>query len=174
VRVDYHGLPPIEEIKHTPDGRAQAFTCGRLDLSRGRAVVLFVTERELRGDGYVFPPGSRTFGFFWSRRPYNCYRMHGPDGALIAHRFDVVDSVRIRPDRIEYRDLLLDVWVPPGGAAAVEDEDEVWAAQAAGLLTPAQLRRIQRARTYLLTRHGRIIAEVAAVLAALGVSPAGP
>lgn len=168
--MEYHGLPAVEEVKRTVDGRVQAFRCGLLERTRWRAVVLFVTEREVRGDRYVFPPGSRTYGVFWARRPYNCYRMHGPDGALIAHRFDVVDSVRLGPGRIEYRDLLLDLWVPPGGPASVEDEDEVRAAEAAGLLSAADLRRIRRAREYLLRGYRGIITEVAAALDALGAA----
>lgn len=170
-RVDDHGLPAVDEVKRTPDGREQVFRCGLLDQSPARSVVLFITEREVRSGGYRFPPGSRTYGLFWARRPYTCYRMHGPDGALIAHRFDVVDAVRLRPGRIEYRDLLLDVWVPPGAPAYAEDEEEVEAAAAAGLLTPAEAARVRRVRTLLLGRYRRIIAEVAAVLASLGVPP---
>lgn len=167
--MSYHGLPAVEEVKRSPDGRVQAFRCGLLEATSARAVLLFVTEREVQSGGYRFPPGSRTYGLFWARRPYNCYRMHGPDGALIAHRFDVVDAVRFRPGRVEYRDLLLDVWVPPAGAPYIEDEDEVEAAAAAGLLTAAEAERVRRVGALLLRRHRRIVAEVAAVLAALGV-----
>lgn len=167
--MDEHGLPEITEVKETVDGRAQAFRCGLLEATPARAVVLFVVEREVRGDRYTFPAGSRTYGFFWANRPYNCYRMHGPDGALVAHRFDVVDEVRVTPDAVRYRDLLLDVWVDPDGTIRVEDEDEVAAAREAGLLTAAQLRRIQQTRDFLLANHARVMDEVAAVLSGLGV-----
>ncbi|HEY8491890.1 MAG TPA: DUF402 domain-containing protein [Dehalococcoidia bacterium] len=169
--MPYYGLPAVEEVKRALDGRVQSFRCGLLEQTPARAVVLFVTEREVRSSGYRFPPGSRTYGLFWARRPYNCYRMHGPDGALIAHRFDVVDAVRLRPGRIEYRDLLLDVWAPPDGPAYAEDEEEVAAAAAAGLLTAAEAARVWRVRSLLLRRHRRIIAEAAAVLDSLGVPP---
>ena len=88
-------------------------------------MLLFPHPGERRAGGFFFPAGSRTYGFFWARRHYLLYVLHGPDGRLIAHRFDVVDEVRMRPGRVEYLDLALDVWVDPSGHAWTEDEDEV-------------------------------------------------
>ncbi len=94
-------------------------------MSPRLAVLLFPHPGERRAGGFLFPAGSRTYGFFWSRRHYLLYVLHGPDGGLIAHRFDVVDEVRLRPGRVEYLDLALDVWANPSGRAWTEDEDEV-------------------------------------------------
>jgi predicted RNA-binding protein associated with RNAse of E/G family len=82
---------------------------------------------------------------------------------VVAHRFDVVDRVLIAPDRVEYRDLLLDLWVSPSGDVHVEDEDEVEQAERDGLLTPAMVARIERTRALLLRDHRRVVAEVARI-----------
>jgi len=117
--------------------------------------------------GFFFPAGSHTLGYFWSGRAYNCYRFAGPDGAVIAYRFDVVDRVRIVPGHVSYRDLLLDLWVSTEGVVQLEDEDEVAAARTSEALGPAQWNRIERTRALLLRDHRRIIAEVESVASRL-------
>jgi hypothetical protein len=54
-------------------------------------------------------------------------------GLDLGYRFEVVTDVRIRPDRVEYLDLLLDVRVMPDGGVRVKDEEEVEEAPAGGL-----------------------------------------
>jgi predicted RNA-binding protein associated with RNAse of E/G family len=68
-----------------------------------------------------------------------------------------VDEVRISRGRIEYLDLLLDLWVDPEGHARLEDEDDVTEYAARGLLSPERLALIERTRRHLVARHRRII-----------------
>ena len=140
-------------------------------MSPRLAVLLFPHPSERRAGGFLFPAGSRTYGFFWARRHYQLYALHAPDGALIAHRFDVVDDVRLRPDRVEYLDLALDIWVDPYGRAWTEDEDEVAELASQGLLSPARLAIIERTKRLLLARHPRIVAEAREELKRLGQMP---
>ncbi|MGD9892451.1 MAG: DUF402 domain-containing protein [Dehalococcoidia bacterium] len=150
---------PILETKESLDGRSETFACTALSISRSLAIVRFDHPAERRVAGFFIPAGSYTVGFFWARRTYNCYRFTGPDQVAIAYRFDVVDRVRIRPEHVSYRDLLLDLWVSPAGAITVEDEDDVTAAAAAGLLDQHQLAMIERTRSLVMRSHARIIAE---------------
>lgn len=156
---------PILETKESLDGRQESFACTALRIGRSFAIVRFDHPAERRVAGFFFPAGSYTVGFFWSRRTYNCYRFTGPDRVPIAYRFDVVDRVRIRPGRVSYRDLLLDLWVSPAGAVTVEDEDDVVVAAASGLLDPRQQATIERTRALVLQRHARIIAECELLIA---------
>ena len=158
---------PVLETKRTLDGCAQTFACTGLLLSSRLAVVRFDHAVERRVAGFYLPVGSHTLGYFWRSRPYNCYRFAGPDGAVVAYRFDVVDRVRIGRAHVSYRDLLLDIWVSPTGEITIEDEDEVAAAVAAGLLAPPQVRRIERTRSLLVGQHRRVIVEVEAIAAGL-------
>lgn len=161
--------PPatVLEIKHTLDGRTQTFACTAVFHTPRLIVVRFAHPGERRAGGFHFPAGSHTLGFFWRARSYNLYRITGPDENVIAYRFDVMERVRITPRIVGYHDLLLDLWVNPAGVVAVEDEDEVRAAQAAGLLTPRQHATIERTRSLLERGHARIIAECEQLIAGL-------
>lgn len=155
----------ILETKRTLDGRIQTFECAALHLTRSLAIVRFDHPAERRAGRFHFPAGSHTLGYFWTRRNYNCYRIVGPSGVVIAYRFDVVDQVRIRPGHVEYRDLLLDLWLSPDGEITIEDEDEVRMATAAGLLGERELATIDRTRAVVLREHRRIVVECEALVA---------
>jgi len=128
--------------------------------------VIFRHRRGRSTGGFHFPRGSRTYGFFWRRRSYSLYRMTGPGGRLIAHRFDVLEDCRISESEVSYVDLVLDIWVAADGAVQVEDEDEVAGHAARGLLSKAQQRRIERTRDLLVRRHAAILREAERLLEA--------
>jgi predicted RNA-binding protein associated with RNAse of E/G family len=158
---------PILETKETLDGHTQTFACTAVFLTPRLAVVRFEHGSTRQAGGFIVPAAGYTLGFFWKYRPYNCYRFTGPDDAVIAYRFDVVDRVRIDAGHVSYRDLLLDVWRSPRGVLTIEDEDEVDQARAAGLLSPASLARINRTRSLLIRRHDRIVAECESIIAGI-------
>jgi hypothetical protein len=161
----------VLEIKRFPRGGQETYRCLALHVSPRLAVLLFPHPGERRAGGFLFPAGSRTYGFFWARRHYLLYVLHGPDGGLIAHRFDVVDEVRLRPGRVEYLDLALDIWVDPSGRAWTEDDDEVAELASQGLLSPQRLALIEHTKRLLLARHPRIVAEAREELRRLGQVP---
>ena len=155
----------VVEVKRHLDGRVERFDC-RLVLRRLQLAVLRFDHRApLRAGGFVLPAGGRTFGFFWRRRPYVYYRIEGPDGQLILHRFDVVEAVRLADDEVSYTDLLLDVLVDPSGVVRVEDDDHVAEYARRGRLSSAQQARIARTRSLLLRRHAAIEREAGRLLA---------
>ncbi len=149
----------ITEVKRHLDGREERFACDLVLRRPHVAVLRHVSERARYASGFRIPAGSRTLGFFWPRRPYVLYRIEAPSGALIVHRFDVVEDVRIAGGEVSYRDLLLDVCVDPAGRAAVDDEDEVADSARRGALSRAQAERIDATRALLLRRHGAIVRE---------------
>lgn len=155
----------IVEVKRHLDGRVERFECALLLRRPHVLVVRFDHRKALGAGGGVIPAGSRSYGFFWRRRPYQLYRICGPDGRLIAHRFDVMQDVRLSEREVSYTDLLLDLWVDAQGRARLEDEDEVAVYARRGLLSTAQRRRIERARAVLLRGHRRIAREAERLLA---------
>ncbi len=152
------------EIKRHSDGSEHRYNCELQHLQSRVAVVLFRHWSERSSGGFLFPPGGRTYGFFWPRRAYSLYRMTGPDGQLIAHRFDVLENCRLSPTGVSYLDLLFDVWVGADGVVQVEDEDDVTAWAAAGLISPLQTRRIAETGALIERDHPRIIREAAQLL----------
>jgi Protein of unknown function (DUF402) len=163
----------IVEKKRHLDGSADHFRCDWVALRRGAAIVLFRHGRGRSAGPFRLPRGSRTYGFFWPRRPYCLYRMLDPRGKLIAHRFDVLEGCRVGQTEVSYLDLLLDIWVAPDGGVQVEDEEDVAAWARAGLLSKAQQRRIARVRDLIVRGQRRIIREAAALLTELGVDASG-
>ncbi len=161
----------IQETKHYLDGRSISFNCALVQQTPRLVIVRFDHPAARTVAGFHFREGSHTIGFFWPGRTYNLYRFTGPDGAVIAYRLDVVDGVRLRPGHVRYTDLLLDAWVAPDGRAWLEDEEEVAAADAEGLLSPRRRAIIARTARLLLRAHARIIGGAEVELAAVAVAP---
>lgn len=156
--VTHDSPSPLAEHKRRPDGREETYHCTLVAYDGRRLIARYVYEQDFHADGRRLPKGGWTIAWYWRHRRYLLYRMYAPDGAHIADRFDVIDQVRLRADRASYRDLYLDMWVD-GPAPALEDEAELDAAEANGLLTPTEALNARRTGRLLLRRHRRIIAE---------------
>jgi predicted RNA-binding protein associated with RNAse of E/G family len=86
---------------------------------------------------------------------------------LRLYRLDAVDRVRIGPDGVRYRDLLLDALIRPRDGeleVRLDDEDEVEAAIASGLLDAHAARRVRWARELFLRRPEAITRRVDAAI----------
>jgi predicted RNA-binding protein associated with RNAse of E/G family len=160
-------LHPFRELKRTIHGEERIFDCDALAVTPSVAIVRYVFTHQLRVRDRTFEPGGWTEGFFWRRRNYNLYHIVSRDGEPIADRFDVIDHVRISPHGVRYDDLLLDIWRYPDGSTRVEDEDELQAAIAVGLLNASRLATVRRTEALLLRRGHSIVDRALAGLAAL-------
>ncbi|HVR62021.1 MAG TPA: DUF402 domain-containing protein [Polyangia bacterium] len=120
-------LPSVLEIKRTLDGREKRFACRLLtgDDQHRRAVVLFVSEAAMHVHGVDLPPGTVTFGYFWSDRPYNAYHWMNPRGDTIGVYFNLSDRTHIAEGVLEWRDLAVDILTTPAGRVDVLDEEEL-------------------------------------------------
>ena len=157
---------PVTEVKRRLDGSEERFACELVRATPSEAVILY----RLQSPAWGLPAPLLSYGFFWRRRPYICYRFVRPgDGAEVASRFDVVGRVELvpasaveGPAEVRYEDLLLDLWVwpgdGPGGSDQLlwEDEDELEAAISAGRIGPEAAGRVRRARGILLRNQGRL------------------
>lgn len=167
---------PVVEVKRHLEGRESRFACELIEWRVDCVIVCFHLDR-LEGSLSRFDVGEPldSYGFFWKRRPYNCYYLvpaSGPFGAApVLVRFDVVRDVEFVESagslpEVRFLDLILDLLVTPDGARW-EDEDEVEEARRAVLLSPPDLARIERARHTLDGGHRRVIAEVRRTLVRL-------
>jgi hypothetical protein len=119
-------LPPILEIKRKLSGQVKEFNCRVLSRDGTHLVVLFIARVEMNVHGVVLPTGTATFGHFWSDRPYNVYHWLNPaDGASIGYYVNLAEETAISNDRLEWRDLVVDVLVSRDGQATVLDVDEI-------------------------------------------------
>jgi hypothetical protein len=154
------GAPPgrLVEVKRKLDGTEQRF-----DLEPWLVTDELVVGRWLAGpdNGFGLAAGSYSWGVWRPRLPIGVYRLHAPDGALLLHRFDVIEDVEVGDGEVRYRDLLLDARLLPAPAPGddrlrFEDEDEVAAAVTAGRLNHAQRWRIEWVRGVLEARPSEV------------------
>jgi len=150
------------EIKLHKNKPAQQFLCTLIRREPGYAVLRYVSDEPGRIDDIHIAPGSITIAHYWTARPYVAWRMFERNGTLIGTLFHICDDVRIFDDHLSYEDLLLDVWITPGGDVRILDEDEVMECAAEGLIGTAELQYICTAREHIAERHTNIIAELAA------------
>lgn len=146
-------LPPILEIKRKLSGQAKEFNCRVLSRDGTHLVVLFIARGEMNVHGVALPAGTATFGHFWSDRPYNVYHWLDPaDGGTIGYYINLAEETAISADRLEWRDMIVDVLVSRAGQATVLDVDEI----------PADLPAPVRAR--IAAAEARVISELPALL----------
>lgn len=82
--------------------------------------------RPAMGLGYTtFEPGDKFTEWFYTDRWYNIMEVRGSSGGLKGWYCNVTWPAEIAPDSVNYRDLLLDLWVAPDGSALTLDMDEL-------------------------------------------------
>lgn len=153
----------IVEVKEALAGGRRRFD---LECWLHTPAVVVGRWRATAGNDYGVPAGTTSWGVWWRTRPYGVYRFHDSGGALRGYRVDALERVRITAAEVCYRDLLLDGRISPEGEVRIEDEEEVAAAVAAGLMTRGQERRARCVGALLLQRGSRIVARVDAAVAA--------
>jgi len=151
----FAGLPEVVEVKRYLDGRQKEFRCGLVDYDGRSAVLLYISSGPVELFGLALPAGTVTFGYYWADRDYNVYHWQHPEGGTIALYFNLADGTRLGRERLEWRDLAVDILATPCGRLEVLDEDELPADA-----DPAVHATVERARHTILTDLDRIRAEV--------------
>ena len=76
----------------------------------------------------TFERGDILHESFYDDRWYNVFELRTSEGRLKGWYADVTRPARITAERLDWEDLLLDIWMGPDGAMQVLDEDEFAAA----------------------------------------------
>ena len=159
-------LPPppagrLIERKVGLDGSARDFPLERWlvadDLIVGRWAAIDDPQ-------YEHLAGFTSWGVWWPGLPYGAYRVHRPDGSLRLHRLDALNAVRCDGEVVAFDDLLLDAVINLDGEVAIEDEDEVEQALAAGLLDLEQRWRITWVRHMFENRADLLVRRIDAAI----------
>ncbi len=152
----------VVEIKRTLVGAEKRFECTLLAGDSDHAVVLWIAPGPMHVHGIDLPAGTVSFGHFWAERHYNAYHWLDAARETIGFYFNICDRVSIRPDVIDWRDLVVDVLATPAGRLDVLDEDEL----------PAQLdaevaAHIELGKASILRAPAAVTAEIEAASRAL-------
>jgi predicted RNA-binding protein associated with RNAse of E/G family len=165
-------LPRIIEHKLTLGGVEKRFECKLLSRTSTHLAVLWIAPAAMHVHGVDLPAGTVSIGHFWTDRPYNVYHWLRGDRTTLGYYFNLADRTRWSSERLDWRDLTVDVLVMPEGRRDVLDEDEL----------PAELdaearAHIDEGKAALLGATADVLAEVEAAsravvpLAAFAFSP---
>jgi hypothetical protein len=155
-------LPTILEVKRTLAGAEKRFECRLLARTSTHLAVLWIAPAAMHVHGVDLPAGTVSVGHFWSDRPYNVYHWLRGDRTTVGYYFNLADRTTWTAERLDWRDLTVDVLAMPGGRLDVLDEDEL----------PAELDADARAhidagKAALLGATATVLAEVEAASRAL-------
>jgi predicted RNA-binding protein associated with RNAse of E/G family len=118
-------LPTIVEVKRTLLGAEKRFECRLLARSPAHLAVLWIAPAAMHVHGIDLPAGTVSVGHFWTDRPYNVYHWLRADRTTIGYYFNLADETRWTAERLDWRDLTVDVLATPQGRLDVLDEDEL-------------------------------------------------
>ena len=91
----------------------------------GHVIAIYRMPEELQLEDVLLPRGTVSYGYFWQDQPYNAYHWIDNDGQTLALYLNICDNTRMSPDRIEWRDLMVDILITPDRRCRVLDENEL-------------------------------------------------
>lgn len=115
----------FKEYKKTYFGRLLIFDCILAKKTADELVIIYEIQRPMSFLDRNLSSGSRSYGYFWPSRNYNVYHWIGPGGETLFFYVNVSKDTTILGDRVEWKDLIVDVTILPDGTTKVLDEDEV-------------------------------------------------
>jgi hypothetical protein len=120
-------LLTIVEVKRTLAGAEKRFECRVLARTSSHLAVLWIAPAPMHVHGVDLPAGTVSVGHFWTDRPYNVYHWLRADASAttLGYYFNIADGTRWTADRLDWRDLIVDVLATPEGRLNVLDEDEL-------------------------------------------------
>ena len=117
----------VTVLKLDPWGKETWRYEGRILRSDGTSLVLeaFFNRDNRPFMGTTLKRGDRFVEFYYSDRWYNVFEIYDRDDGSFKGWYGNVSTPTIfAQDRVEYRDLYLDVWAEPSGLQTVLDEEE--------------------------------------------------
>jgi predicted RNA-binding protein associated with RNAse of E/G family len=155
-------LPTIIEVKRTLAGLEKRFECRVLARTSTHLAVLWIAPAAMHVHGVDLPAGTVSVGHFWTERPYNVYHWLRADRTTVGYYFNLADHTTWTAERLDWRDLTLDVLATPEGRLELLDEDELPAA-----LDADARAHIDAGKAALLGAPAAVLAEVEAASRAL-------
>lgn len=153
------------ERKRYLSGAEVTFECELVALEDRFGILRYVIDQQWNVEGLTLRPGTVTYAFYWTDRPYNLYWWLDEDGQTLGCYFNVADLVSLSEREFVWRDLVVDILVLPTGQVHVIDENEV----PDGL--DEELRAYIDAGKRQVLRNHPIIVEAAAAILKTKVNP---
>jgi len=143
------------EIKQIFGGKKKIYPCKLLQLNDNRGVLEYELKKVHHVRNIILKPGYITYAFYWPEKAYNLYKWEDQEGKSQGNYFNVADKIHLSKETFFWRDLFVDILVPPGEQEVFTiDEQEV----------PENIdRRLKEyifdSQRYILQNYSRIIAK---------------
>ena len=149
----------ILEVKRHLNKPDESYFCDLLERDEDYIALKYVSDRPGQVGNVRFEIGSVTYAYYRTGAGYVLWKMVGADSKLKGYLFHICRDLKVEADRVEYLDLLLDVWIDPKGRLTILDRDEVEECVAKGVLSENDTAWIQRLEREIVADWRRLIAE---------------
>jgi protein associated with RNAse G/E len=116
----------ITVVKLNPAGEPKIQYQGEvIERSHAGVIIQAYWQQPVKDLGYTqFDPGDSFIEYYYSNQWFNIFDIATADGRRKGWYCNIVEPASISDEFIKQIDLLLDVWVDPGGKTLILDEDE--------------------------------------------------
>jgi predicted RNA-binding protein associated with RNAse of E/G family len=149
----------ILEIKRHLNKPDETYLCDLYKWGDDYVVLKYVNEQPARVGSITFDIGSTTYAYYRNGGGYVLWKMYGSTGHLKGYLFHICKNQKVKSDRVEYLDLLLDLWIDAAGRLTVLDRDEVEVCAAEGVIGAKELAWIDLQEHEIAENAGKIISD---------------
>jgi protein associated with RNAse G/E len=147
------------ELKRHLNKPDQSYLCDLLTRGSDYVIVKYVSEMSGRVGDVTFDAGSTTFAYYRTGMGYVIWKMSTPDNRLEGHLFHICQDLQVGEDRVEYLDLLLDVWIDAASQITILDRDEVEECAVKGVIGESELMWIAQQEQEIIENWKHIISD---------------
>ena len=149
----------ILEIKRHLNKADESYLCDLLKRNSDWIIVKYVSERPGRVGSVTFDAGSTTFAYYQTGMGYVIWRMLDPDDRLKGYLFHICRDLHVENKKVNYLDLLLDVWIDAEDQITILDRDEVEDCARKGVIGEKELIWIERQEQEIVENWRQIISD---------------
>ena len=149
----------ILEIKRHLNKPDESYLCDLLKRNSDWIIVKYVSERTGRVGSVTIDAGSTTFAYYRTGMGYVIWKIMDPDDRLKGYLFHICQDLKVGEDKVEYLDLLLDVWIGAEGQMTILDRDEVETCAEKGVIGESDLMWIAQQEQEIIENWKQIISD---------------
>ena len=149
----------ILELKRHLNKPVESYRCDLIRCGSDYIIVKYVSDRSGRIGPVIFDAGSTTFAYYKTGMGYALWKMLNSHKRLEGYLFHICQDLEVGEDKVEYLDLLLDVWIDAEGQMTILDRDEVEACAEKGVIGERELMWIAQQEQEIIEKWKRIISD---------------
>ncbi|MGD8262737.1 MAG: DUF402 domain-containing protein [Desulfobacterales bacterium] len=149
----------ILEIKRHLNKPDESYVCDLLKRGNDYIILTYVSDRSGQVGSVTIDAGSTTYAYYRNGMGYVVWKMVTPGRTLNGYLFHICRDLRVGEDKVEYLDLLLDVWIDAEGQLKILDRDEVEECAVKGVIGRSELHWIAQQEQEIVKNWRQIISD---------------